>query len=236
MPLSQDILVRYVGRKVKDVYGRDFGYLIHVYSEIDGQVTGVEIVNGSVFQTIDPARFKVEGESLYVLPEWKAEAMRVVGLLDKIRKRQKALEELYSKGEINKSMYDDMKRKLDSEAIKLKEDHMRIRNKLRGRLNEIEDQLVQIDKAMTAVKVSYIASETPEEQYKSSVEVLRQGRESYGLEKDDIKKTLDRLDSQDKEPVEIKPSPIAVPSEPKKEEQSIQLPFPIKVVNNTNTL
>jgi uncharacterized membrane protein len=235
MPLSQDVLVRYVGRKVKDVYGRDFGYVIHIYSEIDGQVTGVEVSSGTQFQTVEPSRFKLDGDSFYVLPEWKAEALRVVGLLDKIRKRQKALEELYGKGEITKSMYDDMKRKLDSEAIKLKEDHMKIRSKLKSRLNEIEDQLVQIDKAMTAVKVSYIASETPEEQYKSAVEVLRQGRESFSLERDDIKKTLDRLDSQDKEPIEIKPSPIGASSDQKKEDQPIQVPMPVRVIN-TNTL
>jgi hypothetical protein len=47
MPVSYEVLTKFIGQKVKDIYGREFGYLIHVYSEIDGSITGIEVTQGS---------------------------------------------------------------------------------------------------------------------------------------------------------------------------------------------
>jgi len=237
MSISSEILTKAIGHKIKDLYGRDFGFVIHVYTEIDGTVTGVEVSQGNKFSTIEPSMLKMEGDSLIVLPDWKAEALRLLTLIEKIRKRQKALEELFNKQEIPKSSYDDMKRKLDSELLKLREDQSKLKAKLKTRLNDIEDQLAQLDKASISLKMSYIASEIPEGSYKGSIEILRQAKDSYTLERDDIKKTLDKLDSADKESMDIKsPTTIASPStsqpsSPEPPKSEIPLPIPVKVIN-----
>ncbi len=237
MSISSEVLTKAIGHKIKDIYGRDFGFIIHVYTEIDGSVTGIEISQGTKFSTIEPGMLKADGDSIVILPDWKAEALRLLNLIEKIRKRQKALEELFNKQEIPKSSYDDMKRKLDSELLKLREDQTKLRAKLKSRLNEIEDQLAQLDKATISLKMSYIASEIPEGSYKSSIEVLRQAKDSYTAERDDIKKTLDRLDSADKESMDIKPptsitSPPSVQSSsPEPPKSEIPLPIPVKVIN-----
>ncbi|MEM0015459.1 MAG: cell division protein CdvA [Saccharolobus sp.] len=236
MPISYETLTKFIGQKIKDVYGREAGYLVHIYSEIDGSITGIEISQGFSFTTIGPDRVKIDGESILILPDWKSEAIRILSLMEKIRRRQKALEELYNKQEIPKSEYDEMKRKLDSEMIKLKDDQSKLKSRLKSRLNEIEDQLSHIDKAVISLKMSYISSEIPESAYKNSMEVLRQSRESYTLERDDIKKTLDKLDSLDKESIELKPlgSLTTQQQGETKTEQpksEIPLPIPVKVIN-----
>ncbi|NON61914.1 cell division protein CdvA [Acidianus sp. RZ1] len=236
MVVSSEIIMKYIGQKVKDPYGRDFGYLIHVYTEIDGTVTGIEIAQGSNFSTIDPSRIKVDSETVYVLPEWKAEAIKSVLLMEKVRKRQRALEELYSKQEIPKSNYDDMKRKLDSEMLKIRDNYSKVKSMLKQRLNEVEDQLAQVDKAMISVKMSYIANEMSENAYKGSIEVLRQAKDGYSAEKDDIRKTLDKLDLLDKEGMDLKtPSPISnsgsQDSKNVPEKSDIPVPIPVKVIN-----
>ncbi|WP_280638386.1 cell division protein CdvA [Saccharolobus shibatae] len=236
MPVSYEALTKFIGQKVKDIYGREFGYLIHVYSEIDGSITGIEVAQGSSILTIGPERIKLDGDSILILPDWKAEAIRILSLMEKIRKRQRALEELYNKQEIPKSDYDDMKRKLDTEMLKLKDDQNKLKGKLKSRLNDIEDQLAHIDKAVISLKMSYISSEIPENAYKGSMEVLRQSKDSYTLERDDIRKTLDRLDSLDKESIELKPLGSLSTSQQgeAKSDQSkseIPLPIPVKVIN-----
>jgi len=236
MPVSYEVLTKFIGQKIKDIYGREFGYLIHVYSEIDGTITGVEVSQGSSFITIEPERIKTDGDTILILPDWKAEAMRILNFMEKIRKRQRALEELYNKQEIPKSEYDDMRRKLDTEMIKLKDNQNKLKGKLKSRLNEIEDQLNHIDKAIISLKMSYISSEIPETAYKNSMELLRQSKESFTLERDDIKKTLDKLDSLDKETIELKPLGSLTNSQQSdtKTEQTkseIPLPIPVKVIN-----
>ncbi|MEL9969632.1 MAG: cell division protein CdvA [Metallosphaera sp.] len=199
MVVSFENLMKFIGQKVKDVYGREVGYLVHVYTEVDGEVTDIEVAFGNTFSTIDPFRVSLVNDSLVLLPDWKAESMRSIMQMEKIRKRQRALEELYAKQEIPKSSYDDMKRKLDSEMVKIREDYAKIKSKLKNRLNEVEDQIVHIEKAMIAVKMSYIAAELTESAYKGSMEVLRQAKESYVMEKDDIRKIMEKLDLSDKD-------------------------------------
>ncbi|ARM76513.1 cell division protein CdvA [Acidianus manzaensis] len=234
--ISAEDLTKYIGQKVKDPYGRDFGYIVHVYSEVDGSITGIEIAQGNTFSTIDPSRIKIDGDGIIILADWKASAIKTLSLMEKIRKRQRALEELYSKQEIPKSTYDEMKRKLDTEMVKIRDDYIKIKNKLKERLNEVEDQLAQIDKAMIAVKMSYISAEMSENSYKNSIEVLRQAKDGYMSEKDDIRKTLDKLDLLDKEGIDLKtPTPIGNTSEQSSKgdqnKSDIPMPIPVKVIN-----
>ncbi|BCU71235.1 cell division protein CdvA [Stygiolobus caldivivus] len=236
MPVSVEVLTKFIGQKIKDIYGRDVGVLLHVYTEIDGTVTGIEISKGEEIKSYPPDSLKLDGDSLVLIPEWRNEAFRILGYMEKIRRRQKALEELYSKNEIPKSMYDDMKRKLDAEMLKVREEQGKLKGKLKDRLNKIEDQLAQIEKATIALKMSYISGELPDTAYKNSIEILRLSKESYTIERDDIKKTLDKLDGLDKESLELKPSP----SLPTQTEQSaktesnkseVALPIPVRVIN-----
>jgi len=236
MPVSVEVLTKFIGQKIKDIYGRDVGILLHVYTEIDGTVTGVEISKGDEIKSYAPDSLKLDGDSLVLIPEWRSEAYKILGYMEKIRRRQKALEELYSKNEIPKSMYDDMKRKLDAEMLKVRDEQSKLKGKLKDRLNKIEDQLAQIDRATIALKMSYISGELPETAYKNSIEILRQSKESYTAERDDIRKTLDKLDGLDKESLDLKPSP----SLPTQTEQStktesnkseVPLPIPVRVIN-----
>ena len=236
MQISIDVLTKFVGQKVKDIYGREVGSIIHVYTETDGTITGIEIAYDNSFITVNPESIKLDGDNIVLLPEWKTEAIKIFGYMDKIRRRQKALEELYSKQEIPKSMYDEMKRKLDAELLKVKEEHAKLKNKLKDRLNEIEDQLAKIDKITISLKISYISGELPEVAYKSSMELLRQAKESYTLERDDIKKTLDKLDGLDKEVLDIKSSPsLSVPQDQSTKSDNskseVPVPIPVRVIN-----
>ncbi|EWG07005.1 MAG: cell division protein CdvA [Candidatus Aramenus sulfurataquae] len=236
MVVSADVLTKFIGQKVKDPYNRDFGYLVFVYTEIDGTVTGIEVAQGNTFTTIDPSRIKSDGDSIVVLPEWKAAAIRALTLMEKIRKRQRALEELYSKQEVPKSTYDEMRRKLDSEMLKVKDDYIKVKNSLKARLNEVEDQLAQIEKAIMSVKMSYISAELSEASYKNSMEILRLAKDSYMLEKDDIRKTLEKLDLLDKEGIDLKApgQTISSPdqgSKPSQNNSELPVPIPVKVIN-----
>ncbi len=238
MVLSVEILEKYVGQKVKDIYGREAGYIVNLYVEVDGTVTGIEIENNGSFMTIDPSRIKVENDSISILPDWKAEAISLLTKADRIRKRQRALEELYNRQEIPKNLYDETKRKLDAEMLKVKEEQLKIKNKLKARLNDIDEQLVEIDKAMVSLKMSYISGDIPDFAYKSSIEILKQGKESYTAEMDDIKKTIDKLDSLDKEGLDIGKPSLQINSSQDQgvkgnegNKSELPMPIPVKVIN-----
>ncbi len=237
MTVPSESLVKSVGQLIKDVYGREVGYIVSVNTEVDGSVTEVAIARDSTIMVVDPSRFKLEGDTLVIIPEWKAETQKVTSSLDKIRRKLKALEELYNRGEIDRSDYEEMKRKFNSESNKLKESVSKLKSTLKNRLSEIDEQLMKIERTLISLKIGYLSAETDERAYKSSLEQLKKIKESYIQEKDDIRKTLDKLDSIDKENVtELKPvTPVNLTPEPVQQGEAKKPEIPsvvsVKVLN-----
>ncbi|MCQ4344702.1 MAG: CdvA-like protein [Sulfolobaceae archaeon] len=237
MTVPSESLVKSVGQLIKDVYGREVGYIVSVNTEVDASVTEVAIARDSTIMVVDPSRFKLEGDTLVIIPEWKAETQKVTSSLDKIRRKLKALEELYNRGEIDRSDYEEMKRKLNSESNKLKESVSKLKSALKNRLSEIDEQLMKIERTLISLKIGYLSAEIDERAYKSSLEQLKKIKESYIQEKDDIRKTLDKLDSMDKENVtELKPvTPVNLTPEPVQQGEAKKPEIPsvvsVKVLN-----
>ncbi|MDT7905005.1 MAG: CdvA-like protein [Sulfolobales archaeon] len=237
MTVPSESLVKSVGQLIKDVYGREVGYIVSVNTEVDASVTEVAIARDSTIMVVDPSRFKLEGDTLVIIPEWKAETQKVTSSLDKIRRKLKALEELYNRGEIDRSDYEEMKRKLNSESNKLKESVSKLKSTLKNRLSEIDEQLMKIERTLISLKIGYLSAEIDERAYKSSLEQLKKIKESYIQEKDDIRKTLDKLDSMDKENVtELKPvTPVNLTPEPVQQGEAKKPEIPsvvsVKVLN-----
>ncbi|MCG2887768.1 MAG: CdvA-like protein [Sulfolobales archaeon] len=237
MIVPSESLVKSVGQLIKDVYGREVGYIVSVNTEVDGSVTEVAIAKDSTIMVVDPSRFKLEGDTLVIIPEWKAETQKVTNSLDKIRRKLKALEELYNRGEIDRSDYEEMKRRFNSESNKLKESISKLKSTLKNRLSEIDEQLMKIERTLISLKIGYLSAEIDERAYKSSLEQLKKIKESYIQEKDDIRKTLDKLDSMDKENVtELKPvTPVNLTPEPVQQGEAKKPEIPsvvsVKVLN-----
>jgi uncharacterized membrane protein len=237
MTVPSESLVKSVGQLIKDVYGREVGYIVSVNTEVDSSVTDVAIARDSTIMVVDPSRFKLEGDTLVIIPEWKAETQKVTSSLDKIRRKLKALEELYNRGEIDRSDYEEMKRRFNSESNKLKESVSKLKSTLKNRLSEIDEQLMKIERTLISLKIGYLSAEIDERAYKSSLEQLKKIKESYIQEKDDIRKTLDKLDSIDKENVtELKPvTPVNLTPEPVQQGEAKKPEIPsvvsVKVLN-----
>jgi len=198
-----DILDKYIGQKVKDPYNRSVGTLASIYSEVDGTVKAVEILFGdTVFKTVDAQRLTINNGEIVLLPEWKYLALKVIDRLERARRRAKALEDLYAKGEIPKHAYEEFKNKVKRDLDNLKEEARKAKEVIRNRINELEDQVVQIEKALTALKMSYIAGEIRERGYKTAADQLRQGRDRNLEEKNEAKRiieTIQRLETSDVE-------------------------------------
>lgn len=189
-----DMIERYIGQKVKDPYDRIIGTLTSIYSDVDGIVNAVEILIGdTAFKTFEAGMLTIKNGELVLLPEWKYRSTKIIEKLERGRRRARALEDLYSKGEIPKHTYDEFKAKLIKDLEKLKSEAKEVKELIRKRIHELEDQIVQAEKAITALKVSYIAGEIGERGYKPAVDILRQGRDRDLEEKNDAKRVLELI-------------------------------------------
>ncbi len=234
MLITLDQIVKYLGQKVHDPYGREVGLLASVYSEVDGTVTAIEIVKSNYAETIPVSRVELTHDGVVIIPAWKAEALMLEKKLDRARKRARALEELYRKGQIPGHAYEDVKKKLDKELHTLRDQSRRIKEELKSRIGELENQIIHIEKAMTHLIISYTAGEIPESNFKVAIDNLRQLKNRAMDEKKDLEKHLELIEKLESEPLEIvrsvvekiqtAPEPTTIPSTTQ--------PIEVKVVNN----
>ncbi len=204
-----ETLDKYIGQKIKDPYNRTVGTLASIYSDVDGTVTAVEVLFGDIeFKTVEVGRLTIRNGELILLPKWKYIAMKVIDRLERARRRAKALEDLYAKGEIPKHAYEEFKNKVLRDLEKLKIEAKEAKDIIRKRMHELEDQIVQIEKALTALKMSYIAGEISERGYKPAADTLRQSRDRDLEEKNEAKKileTIQKLETADMEVSLVEP-------------------------------
>uniref|UniRef100_A0A7C4D6B1 CdvA-like coiled-coil domain-containing protein n=1 Tax=Staphylothermus marinus TaxID=2280 RepID=A0A7C4D6B1_STAMA len=195
---------KYIGKPVNDPYGRRIGYVIGFYSDPDGNVISLEISLGDYeFKEIKIDRFELNNGDLILLPEWEYEVKIIENRLERLRKRIIALNELYAKKEIPKHSYEKYRKIVENELLKTKEDAKNIREVLKKRLNTLDDTIIELEKTMTGLKMCYISGEIPEKAYKTAVDQVRKYIELTQMEKESVKKHLDKIESLEKQPIDI---------------------------------
>lgn len=239
MELTLDVVVKYLGQPLRDIYGRNIGVVTSVYSDVDGVVNSIEVMtNELIHETIPAKRLDITSDGLRLLPEWLVEAREIERRLDTVRKRLAALEELYRKGQIPHYAYEEVKEKLSSEMDRLRKRAKEAKESLRKRMNDLENMIIHIEKAMTHLLVSYTAGEIPETPFRSAIDKLRFSRQTAQNEKKDVEKHIELIEKLELEAVkrlEIgveKESSTKMPAVPEKSAaEASGGPMVVKVVN-----
>jgi uncharacterized membrane protein len=210
---------KFMGSKVTDPYGRVLGVLTSAYSDVDGNISGIEIVSEDYsIKYISAERIVVSHDGIIVLPEWRVEAVKVEAQLDRARKRARAIEDLYINKEISSQAYEEMKKQIDATLSRLREKAKQVRSLLRKRLGEIEDEILHVDKATNHLKLLYSSGEISEQRFKASIDVLRSSRNRLIDEKKDLEKHLELIEKLEVETT----APIKTPQITQQPQQQTQ--------------
>uniref|UniRef100_A0A7C2ZLF4 CdvA-like coiled-coil domain-containing protein n=1 Tax=Ignisphaera aggregans TaxID=334771 RepID=A0A7C2ZLF4_9CREN len=189
MSITLDKIAPYLGQTIQDIYGRKVGVLVGIYSEVDGTVNAVEImVNDFNYETVPAEKIELKDDIPKIVPEWLVVARKVEKKLDTLRKRIKALDELYKKGDIPNHAYQEFKEKFDKELNKIKNDVKNIKEVMRKRLYELENFVMHIEKAMTNLMITYTSGEVPENGFRTSADFMRFAKQTSIDEKKDLEK------------------------------------------------
>jgi len=227
MEVQVEKVEKYLGQPIKDPYGRVIGHLVSFYSDSDGYVTDLEICLGEItFKQLPVDRFKFTGEGLILIPEWQYQAEKVAQRLERLKKRLHAIEDLYSRKEIPRHAYETFKKKLEDALMKVKEESRKVKELLKAKTHELEDVIIELEKAFTSVKMSYIAGEVSDKTYKAAADQLRKHLEYAADEKQDIKRYIERLEK-------LETQPIVKPKEPEPIIPSQNQPLPVVVIEGS---
>ncbi len=231
--LTVDSLRDYVGTTVQDPYGRIIGTLVSVESEVDGTVVSIAVqAEDKTIRFFAAKAVRVEDGKVVVWPEWKVLASETIMSYQTALRRLRSLEELRRKNEVSDTVFAEFKKRLDASLNRLREQVKKLRTMIKERLNELEDESLRVERAITGLKMSYLAGEIPDSAYKSAINALRSVQETINREKEDIKATLARLDAVEKgvetqqktqRAEKTQPTPTAV--------TAAQQPLTVKIIN-----
>ncbi len=215
-----------LGKPVVDPYGRRLGYIVSYYSDADGRIKGLEInINDVEYREVSIERIQVGQSGIILIPEYEYDAIVVENRLKNVKSRLASLEELYSKKEIATHVYEAQKKKLEEELAVIKARAKEVKDALRNRLHEVEEQIAEIEKAMGALKTGYLAGEIQDKPYLTALDIMKKTMEMFLKEKDNIKKHLDKIESLEALPV----SPV-IGLQQTKEQSKGQSSQPMNVV------
>ena len=216
MIITLEEIRRFLGRPLQDPYGRAYGRIVGISANLKDEVTavGVEVGNGEFVQC-PGERLSITGENLVLLPLWKQESDEFRKEFEVVTKRLRALDELFSVGDIQKDVYEDLRKQHEDAINQLKTKRVEILETLNQRTGTLSTQLRQLQTHMAGNKMLHASGEFDDTSYKAASEAIDTGLIRAMAEKKEVESISSYLGKLDTSPVtRQEPIPPVPPPSP----------------------
>jgi hypothetical protein len=190
---------RHLGKTIEDSMGRPIGKLVGLTADIKDEVTAIQVAQSNGEVNKFPISFVrlIDGHPV-LLQTWRVEAEELRKEHDIIRRRNQALDLLLKDGDIDQIEYDQQRNTYEAVSKEMNQK----RDTLLDILKEVEErsdqQIKDLQAALTNNKMLYTASEIDEETYHAVTDSIRAGLEIARKERkdvDDTREYLQKIDS-----------------------------------------
>ena len=192
--MNMNDLKKFVGKTVKDPYGKDLGKLVGITSNIKGEISDVslELYNGD-FASFPSKQLSLNGMTLILLYDWAIEAEELTRELDLLRRRDQALNELTVSGDVNEAMYKQLKEQFRQARDDLLKRSDGAIQKLAERAQMLDEKVKVIQSLMANNKMHYTSGEIAEDGYNLANESIQNGLRHFLSEKKNIDEQINGL-------------------------------------------
>lgn len=192
--MNMNDLRKFVGKTVKDPYGKDLGTLVGITSNIKGEISDVslELYNGD-FASFPSKQLSLNGMTLILLHDWAIEAEELTRELDLLRRRDQALNELTVSGDVNEAMYKQLKEQFRQARDDLLKRSDSAIQKLAERAQILDEKVKVIQSLMANNKMHYTSGEIAEDGYNLANESIQNGLRHFLSEKKSIDEQINGL-------------------------------------------
>ncbi len=206
MIITLEEIRRFLGRPLQDPYGRAYGRIVGISANLKDEVTavGVEVGNGEFVQCPGD-RLSVSGENLVLLPAWKQESDVFRKEFEVVTKRLRALDELFSVGDIQKDVYEDLRKQHEDAINQLKSKRIEILETLNQRTGTLSTQLRQLQTHMAGNKMLHASGEFDDTSYKAASEAIDTGLIRAMAEKKEVDSISSYLGKLETNPISYQP-------------------------------
>ena len=198
MAITVEDIGKYLGQTIQDMMGRPAGKLVGLTADFKDEVQSVQIARTEGEVTEHPiTSIKIINGHPVLLQAWRVEAEDLKRAHGIIKRRRQALELLVKDGDIDQTEYNQLRGGYEDIHKEIVTKRDVLIETLRGVQSKLEQQIRDLQSALTNNKMLYTAAEIDEPTYQTVTESIRAGLEITRKEMKDLDNTRDSLQEID---------------------------------------
>jgi len=205
----------YIGKSVKDEYGRSIGRIASFGVNPNGQVNHVFIEHGDgEFTRYSSDQFRMDDENTVTLtPLMKLKVKTLCDELPLIWRKDQALNELAEKKRIPSEMFNDLHKNFEGALNQLKAEAQATLDGIDKQIPKCSLQIRELNSALINLEIEREIGKIDDKAYQAGMEIIQAGLKKTNSEKTDLEAIRNRLSN-----IMLGEAPIITqPKEPEKE-------------------
>jgi sporulation protein YlmC with PRC-barrel domain len=177
----------FIGKSVRDEYGRQIGRIASFAINPNGRIKGVFVQqeNGG-FSRYSGDQFRISGDDVVFLPLIKLRVEALCNEIPLIWRKNQALNELIEKKKIPPEMFDDLHENFEGALKQLKTDADGILKDVEERIVKSAQQIKELNSALIHLEIEREIGKINDESYRTAMMMIQGGLKQANAEKNDL--------------------------------------------------
>jgi len=187
-------LFLYVGKIVKDEYGRSIGRIVSFAVNPTGRVTNVFLKHeDGEFRKYSSEQFRVDGDNIVLLPSIKLRVKTLCDEIPLIWRKEQALNELLEKKKVPSELYNELQKTFEGALNQLKTDAQTTSSNIDKYIARCNAQIRQLNSALIHLEIEREIGRIDENSYQTAIEMIQDGLKWAHAEREDLEALKNQL-------------------------------------------
>lgn len=177
----------FIGKSVRDEYGRQIGRIASFMVKPNGQIDGVLVEHGDgEFLRYPSDQFKIDGESIVVLPSIKLKVKSLCNEIPLIWRKDQALSALSEKKKFPSDLFEILHRNFEGALNQLKKDAQATLDSIDTQIAKCDRQVKDLHSALINLEIEREIGRINSKAYQTAMGIIQQGLKQANTEKSDL--------------------------------------------------
>jgi hypothetical protein len=184
----------FVGKQIKDEYGRQIGRVASFKVTPTGRIDGIFVEHGDgEFLSYSNDQIKIDNGELVISPTLKIKANSLCQEIPLIWRKDRALNELVEKKKIPPEMYDDLHSTFEGALNQLKDNANAITEEIDSEIDRCNKQIHSLHSALINLEIEREIGRLNGETYGRALGIIQSGLKGVNAEKNDLEALKNKL-------------------------------------------
>lgn len=184
----------FVGKEIKDEYGRQIGRVASFRVTPTGRIDGIFVEHGDgEFLSYASDQIKVDNGNLVISPPLKLKARAICNEIPLIWRKDRALNELVEKKKIPPEMYDDLHRTFEGALTQLKDNAKGLVDEIDSQVDSCNRQIHELHSALINLEIEREIGRLTSDSYEKALGMIQWGLKGVNAEKSDLEALKSKL-------------------------------------------